>query len=148
MCPHTGKQNFFFFLQVWPLFTWLVSSPIVSLKYCTQVIHKFLLLLQIGNKWLSGKETACQCRSGFDPWVKKIPRRRKWQPAPVFLPEKFHRQRSLLGCIPWGRKELDTTENSQANRCKTQVIFFLNTHLCKPSSLYQKSTASFNSGSL
>ena len=37
-----------------------------------------------GNWWLSDKEYACQCkRSGFDPWVKKIPCRRKWQPTPV-----------------------------------------------------------------
>ena len=33
--------------------------------------------------WLSGKESACQCRRpGFDPWVRKIPWRRKWQPSP------------------------------------------------------------------
>ena len=25
---------------------------------------------------------------GFDIWVEKIPWRRKWQPTPVFLPEK------------------------------------------------------------
>ena len=24
-------------------------------------------------------------RQGFDPWVRKIPWRRKWQPTPVFL---------------------------------------------------------------
>ena len=31
---------------------------------------------------LSGKESACQCRrQGFDPWVEKIPWRRKWQPT-------------------------------------------------------------------
>ena len=46
----------------------------------------------------------------FDPWVKKIPWRRKWQPTPVFLPGKFHGQRSLAGCRPWGRKESDTAE--------------------------------------
>jgi len=27
-------------------------------------------------------------RYGFDPWVRKIPWRRKWQPTPVFLPGK------------------------------------------------------------
>ena len=27
-------------------------------------------------------------RYRFDPWVRKIPRRRKWQPTPVFLPGK------------------------------------------------------------
>ena len=49
-------------------------------------------------------------RPGFNPWVGKIPRRRKWQPTPVFLPEESHGQRSLVDPSPWGRKELDTTE--------------------------------------
>ena len=31
-----------------------------------------------------------------------IPWRRKWQPTPVFLPDIFHGQRSLVGCSPWG----------------------------------------------
>ena len=60
--------------------------------------------------WLSGKESSCQnkrCR--FDPWVGKIPCRRKWQPTPVFLPRKSHRQRSLVGSSPWGCKEVSTT---------------------------------------
>ena len=35
---------------------------------------------------------------------------REWQPTPIFLPEKSHGQRNLVGCSPWGRKELDTTE--------------------------------------
>ena len=30
----------------------------------------------------------------------------KWQPTPVFLPGKFQEQRSLVGCSPWGHKEL------------------------------------------
>ena len=46
----------------------------------------------------------------FDPWVGKIPWRRKWQPTPVFLPGKSHGLRSLVGCSPWGCKESDTTE--------------------------------------
>ena len=48
-------------------------------------------------------------RPGFSPWVGKIPWRRKWLPTPVFLPGKSYRQRSLEGCSPWARKELDTT---------------------------------------
>ena len=40
-------------------------------------------------RWLSGKESPCQCKKpGFDPWVRKIPWRKPWQPTPVFLPEK------------------------------------------------------------
>ena len=38
---------------------------------------------------LSGKESAYQCkRHRFDPWVRKIPWRSKWQPIPIFLPGK------------------------------------------------------------
>ena len=40
-----------------------------------------------------------------DPWS------RKWHPTPIFLPEKCHGQRSLVGYSPWGHKELDTTEH-------------------------------------
>ena len=62
----------------------------------------------------SSKEPACQCRRckrlRFDPWVGKIPWRREWQPTPVFLSGEFHGQRNLAGYSPWGRKELDTTE--------------------------------------
>ena len=51
----------------------------------------------------SGKEPACQCRrSRFNPWVRKIPWRRKWQPTPVFSPGKSHGQRSLAGYSPRG----------------------------------------------
>ena len=47
---------------------------------------------------LSGKESFCQCRRrGLDPSLGKIPWRRKWQLAPVFLPGKCHGQRSLVG---------------------------------------------------
>ena len=46
----------------------------------------------------------------FNPWVGKIPWRRKWQPTPVFLPGESHGQRSLVGFSPRGHKESDTTE--------------------------------------
>ena len=36
--------------------------------------------------------------------------RRKWQPTPVFLPRESCGQRSLVGCCPQGRTELDMTE--------------------------------------
>ena len=63
---------------------------------------------------LNGKKSACQCRRHrrheFNPWLRKIPWRRKWQPTPVFFPEEFHGQRSLAVYSPWGRKQLDITE--------------------------------------
>ena len=62
----------------------------------------------------SGKEPIYQCRKNkkhrFNPWVRKIPWRRSWQPTPVFLPGASHGQRSLAGYSPWGRKESDMTE--------------------------------------
>ena len=66
--------------------------------------------------WLRGKESACQCRRHrFNLWVRKIPWRRKWQPAPVFLPENSHGWRSLVGYCPWGLKESDTAERLNNN---------------------------------
>ena len=49
-------------------------------------------------------------RPGFNPWIRKIPWRRKWQTTPIFLPGKSHGWRSLVGYSPWGHKESDTTE--------------------------------------
>ena len=60
-----------------------------------------------------GKSICLQCRRPrFDPWVGKIPWRRKWQPTPVFLPGKSHGWWSLVGYCPWGPKESDMTEDS------------------------------------
>ena len=80
------------------------------------VLYPVLVNLGCSNRyhglprWLSGKESAGQCRRcGFDPWARKIRWRRKWQPPAVFLPGKPHGQRSLVGYSPWGGKELDTT---------------------------------------
>ena len=43
--------------------------------------------------WLGGTRFCLQCsrcrRCRFDPWVRKIPWRRKWQPTPGFLPRKM-----------------------------------------------------------
>ena len=46
----------------------------------------------------------------FYPWVGKIPRSRKWQPTPVFLPRESQGQRRLAGYSPWGCTESDMTE--------------------------------------
>ena len=64
-------------------------------------------------RWHSGKESTCQYRRhGFTPWVGKIPWSRKWQPIPVFLPGKFHGQRSLADHSPWGHRESDMGEHT------------------------------------
>ena len=57
-----------------------------------------------GSSWNlpAMQEMLKRCR--LDPQVGKIPQSRKWQPAPVFLPGKFHGQRSLMGYRPWGHR--------------------------------------------
>ena len=58
-----------------------------------------------------GKESACNAGDlGSIPGWRRSPGERKWLPTPVFLPGESHEQRSLAGCSPWGRKELDTPE--------------------------------------
>ncbi|XDA89333.1 hypothetical protein R6Z07M_018977 [Ovis aries] len=60
--------------------------------------------------WLSSRESIFQGRRfkrhGFDPWIRKILWKRKWQPTPVFLLGKSHGQRSLVGYSPWGCKRV------------------------------------------
>ena len=76
------------------------SLPWVLFPYnpCTCIISDFSLNTRGLPWWLSGKDSACSCRRhGFDPWVGKIPWSRKWQPVPVFLPEKFCEQGGLAG---------------------------------------------------
>ena len=49
-------------------------------------------------------------KTTFDPWVRMIPWRKKWQPTPVFLPGKSHGQRNLIDYSPKGHKESDMIE--------------------------------------
>ena len=59
--------------------------------------------------------------STFKSWVAKILWRRKWQLTPVFLPGKFHAQKSLTGYSSWNCKESDMTEQLTHN---TYIISF------------------------
>ena len=71
-----------------------------SLSFCLSV----KLLISPWLPWWLRKLSIClQCgRPGFDPWVRKIPWRRKWQYTPLLLPGKSHGLRSLVGYSPWG----------------------------------------------
>ena len=68
--------------------------------------------------------TSPACNAEFNPRVGKTPWRRKWQPTPVFLPEEFHGQRSLIGYSPWGHKESDMTQHLTLVKCK--LILYVN----------------------
>ena len=88
----------------------------------------------------SGMEPACQCRTckrhGFDPCIGKIPRRRAWQPTPVFLPGESPWTDSLKGYRPRGHKKLCMTEanenthvSSDWGKAVQQYIYDL--HYCR-----------------
>ena len=60
----------------------------------------------------------------FNPWVGKLSQRRKWQPTPVFLLVKSHRQRDLVSYSPWGCEELDTIERLSQTHMHVCVLYY------------------------
>ena len=97
-----GKISFFFY-------GWVVLQCIYTYVLSYAALSHFSHLTLCDRMRL--KEPTCQCRRHkrciFDPWVRKIPWRRKWHPTPVFLPGKSHGQRTLAGYSPCGHTELD-----------------------------------------
>ena len=68
---------------------------------CYGLRHVFMMTYTMIPRWHGGKESICQCRRckrcKFNPWLRRIPWSRKWRFTLVFLPGKFHGQRSLGG---------------------------------------------------
>ena len=64
--------------------------------------------------WLKPQlELDMEQQTGFKSgkeYVKAVYWKRQWQATPVLLPGKSHEHRSLVGCSPWGCKELDMIE--------------------------------------
>ena len=60
--------------------------------------------------------------SQVDPWVGKVPWRRKWQPSPEFLPGESHEQRSLVNYSPWGPKNWTRLGNWTATNVNYVLI--------------------------
>ena len=90
-------------------------------------IERLLLLLLL----VVPLSVCLQCgRPMFNPWIRKIPWRRKWQPTPVFLPGESHGWRSLAGYSPWGCKESDRTERLHfTSLLLVQVLYYLGNYL-------------------
>ena len=82
----TAPPHHFFSLSFWNIFFSLIHTSLLKVS-----IHFY--------KWLPGRYfyTFLQLVSQLDPWVRKIPWRRKGQPTPVYLPGKFHGQWRLVG---------------------------------------------------
>ena len=79
-----------------------VGSPLLFSSYSLFLDYLSMILISV-----------CTRIAETDPWLKwvrKVNGRRQWRPTPVLLPGKSQGQRSLVGFSPWGRTELDTTE--------------------------------------
>ena len=90
----------------------------VSLSIAVSQFVESPVIVQGFPRWLSGKDSACQCRKcGFHPWVGKFPGEGNGNPvsSPIPLPGEPHEQRSLEGFRPSGRKESDTTEHDSSS---------------------------------
>ena len=96
------KFVFFFHLETnlgWKikLVSWLQYSATTSVRMGVKAFREADFCYMGFPSGVSGKDLACQCRRHkrhrFDPWVRKIPWGRKWQPTPVFWPGKSHGQR-------------------------------------------------------
>ena len=66
----------------------------------------------VNNSPANAKNTRFCMKRRFNPWVRKSPWRRAWEPTPVFLPGESHGQSSLVGYSSWSLKESDTTEHA------------------------------------
>ena len=82
-------------------------------------------------RWWSGRESACQCRrhkrQGFNPWVRKIPWSRTWQPLQYSCQDSPMDRGVWWATAQVGHKELDTTEHTH-----TVPLFGGGTHRMKP----------------
>ena len=84
--------TFYFERRQVSCFQYLLS--VLNLQYGDRILQ-FHSILRIANRVeetslvAHDKNPICQCRRcRFDPWVGKIPCRRKWQSSPIFLPRE------------------------------------------------------------
>ena len=117
LCVHWNRTLNFpheFFLYIHNLANCLAQEaylPVSAFDMTSSLSFIISRLCFITEVWgFPDGSSTCQCRRcwrcQFDPCVRKIPWRRKWQPTPIFLPGKSHGQRSLAGCSPWGCKRV------------------------------------------
>ena len=84
----------------------LESVYLEWLNQCSKHLLNIKYLPDHGATWQCRRHKRCR----LDPWIGKIPWRRKWQPTPVFLPGQSQGRRRLVGYSPWGHKELGMTK--------------------------------------
>ena len=106
----SGYPRHFFFHFKKKLNIWvnLIKNVVLvsGLQQSNLVTHLHIFRLPC---WPRQQRIFLQCRRpSFSPWVWKIPWRREWHPTPVFLPGKFHGQRSLVGLSSCGHTWANT----------------------------------------
>ena len=84
--------------------------------YITGSVSWISLVAQQWRTCLSMQETE---EIWFNPWVRKISWKRKWQPTSVSLPGKSHGQRSLVGYSSWDGERVghDLATKLQQQKC-------------------------------
>ena len=81
--------------------------------------------------WLSGEDSTCQrSRRQFDPWIRRIPWRREWQPTAGFLPGKAYEQRSLVGLESMGSQKSQTQLSDSTTGTRSMGQYCTSTSLC------------------
>ena len=93
----------------------------MGVQICSkQLKHMAQVIASIGlPRWLSGKESTCQCRRlRFNPWVRKIPWRRKWQPIHSCLGNSMER-----GAWQATVYEVAKSRTQLSNLTRTAAIF-------------------------
>ena len=116
----------FFFVLLFSVVVVIVSFQQAFISLYSQYFWCFAFTIrQIGlPKWPSGKEPTCQCRRQkrlrFNPWLRKIHWKGKWQLSTVFLPGNPHGQRSLGAYSPWDCKS-QTWLSEKANQPIMQI---------------------------
>ena len=128
----SGKQSIFLYITSTTRDILILKLFIVYLKFTFNLCSVFLFAIS-GNlipylvsytlhqglpRWLSGKKKihlpSRELR--FDPWVRKIPWWRNWQPTPMFLPGKSHGQRSLQATVHGSAKSGTWLNSSNSSK--------------------------------
>ena len=78
---------------------WESHNKALQIATCLwrELVHASLRTTRASLVAQTVKNLSAIRRPGFNPWVRKIPWRRAWQPTPVLLPAESHGQRSLAG---------------------------------------------------
>ena len=103
----------------------VLKSPTVMVLLLLSLFRSVsVCLMYLASLVAQWQRIRLQCRRRrFDPWIRRIPWRRKWQATPVFLPREFRGLRTLVGYSPQGHKQLDTTDAAEHTPMLVASIF-------------------------